>query len=99
MVAVEPPTRRGGGGSRPMARAGPSGRAWGAATAGARVNMEPEIGRAGVEGSEEETMFEAIETVVIGTSLTELSDDVVRAGLEVARAAGARVCLVHAFQP
>jgi len=44
-------------------------------------------------------MFEAIETVVIGTSLTELSDDVVRAGLEVARAAGARVCLVHAFQP
>ena len=28
-----------------------------------------------------------------------MSDDVVRAGLEVARAAGARVCLVHAFQP
>jgi universal stress protein E len=44
-------------------------------------------------------MFEIIDTVVIGTSLTELSDDVVRAGLDVARASGARVGLVHAFQP
>lgn len=44
-------------------------------------------------------MFETIDTVVIGTSLTELSDDVVRAGLDVARASGARVGLVYAFQP
>ncbi len=44
-------------------------------------------------------MFEFIDTVVIGTSLTELSDDVVRAGLDLARACGARVGLVHAFQP
>jgi nucleotide-binding universal stress UspA family protein len=44
-------------------------------------------------------MFEPIDTVVIGTSLTELSDDVVRAGLDMARASGARVGLVHAFQP
>jgi len=44
-------------------------------------------------------MFEFIDTVVIGTSLTELSDDVVRAGLGVARASGARIGLVHAFQP
>ena len=44
-------------------------------------------------------MFEFIDTVVIGTSLTELSDDVVRAGLDMARACGARVGLVHAFQP
>jgi nucleotide-binding universal stress UspA family protein len=44
-------------------------------------------------------MFETIDTVLIGTSLTELSDDVVRAGLDVARASGARVGLVYAFQP
>jgi nucleotide-binding universal stress UspA family protein len=37
--------------------------------------------------------------VVIGTSLTEMSDPVVRAGLAVARAAGAKIVLVHAFQP
>jgi hypothetical protein len=43
-------------------------------------------------------MFEFIDTVVIGTSLTELSDDVVRAGLGVARSCGARVGLVYAFQ-
>lgn len=40
-----------------------------------------------------------IKTVVIGTSLTELSDPVVSAGVAVARAAGAKVLLVHAFQP
>lgn len=44
-------------------------------------------------------MLERVETVVIGTSLNEVSDEVVRAGIEVARAAGARVVLVHAFQP
>jgi len=44
-------------------------------------------------------MFETLDTIVIGTSLTELSDDVVRAGLDVARASGARVGLVYAFQP
>src|SRR5262245_39387682 len=40
-----------------------------------------------------------IQTVVIGTSLTEMSDAVVESGLQVARAAGAKVVLVHAFQP
>jgi len=44
-------------------------------------------------------MFQTLDTVVIGTSLTEFSDDVVRAGLDVARASGAQVRLVHAFQP
>jgi nucleotide-binding universal stress UspA family protein len=39
-----------------------------------------------------------LQTVVIGTSLTEASDEVVRAGRDVARAAGARIVLVHAFQ-
>lgn len=39
-----------------------------------------------------------IQTIVIGTSLSEASDPVVRAGVAVARAAGAKVVLVHAFQ-
>jgi CPA2 family monovalent cation:H+ antiporter-2 len=41
-------------------------------------------------------MLKKIETVLIGTSLTEASDEVVRTGLKVARAAGARVVLAHA---
>ena len=44
-------------------------------------------------------MLKKIETVLIGTSLTEASDQVMRAGLKVARAAGARVVLAHAFPP
>ena len=44
-------------------------------------------------------MLKKIETVLIGTSLTEESDHVVRAGLKVARAAKARVVLAHAFPP
>jgi len=44
-------------------------------------------------------MTKKIGIVMIGTSLTERSDPVVRAGLKVARAAGAKVALVHAFQP
>jgi nucleotide-binding universal stress UspA family protein len=44
-------------------------------------------------------MFDTLKTVLIGTSLTEMSDPVVRAGLDAARASGARVFLVHAFQP
>lgn len=44
-------------------------------------------------------MTQTIQTVLIGTSLTAMSDPVVNAGLQVARAAGARVALVHAFQP
>jgi nucleotide-binding universal stress UspA family protein len=39
-----------------------------------------------------------LRTVLIGTSLGEESDQVVRAGLAVARAAGARVHLVHAVE-
>jgi nucleotide-binding universal stress UspA family protein len=41
----------------------------------------------------------ALRTVLIGTSLGEESDQVVRAGLAIARAAGARVVLAHATQP
>ncbi|MFL6290750.1 MAG: universal stress protein, partial [Thermoanaerobaculia bacterium] len=44
-------------------------------------------------------MLKKIETVLIGTSLTEASEEVVRAGLKVARAAQARVALVHAYSP
>ncbi|HEY7216055.1 MAG TPA: universal stress protein, partial [Thermoanaerobaculia bacterium] len=44
-------------------------------------------------------MNKKIQTVIIGTSLTEMSDPVVESGLRVARAAGAKVVLVHAFQP
>ena len=44
-------------------------------------------------------MSKKIETVLIGTSLTEESDKVVRAGLKVARAAKARAVLVHAGSP
>lgn len=40
-----------------------------------------------------------IQNVLVGTSLTEASDEVVRAGLAVARAAGAKVHLVNAFLP
>jgi nucleotide-binding universal stress UspA family protein len=50
-------------------------------------------------GLEEIAMSRKIETVLIGTSLTEESDQVVRAGLKVARAAKARVVLAHAFSP
>jgi nucleotide-binding universal stress UspA family protein len=42
-------------------------------------------------------MLKKIETVLIGTSLTEASDEVVRTGLKVARAARARVVLAHAY--
>ena len=44
-------------------------------------------------------MSKKIGTVLIGTSLTEASDQVVRAGLKVARAAKARVVLAHACSP
>jgi nucleotide-binding universal stress UspA family protein len=43
-------------------------------------------------------MASRLRTVLIGTALTEDSDQVVRNGLRVVRAAGARVHLVHAFQ-
>jgi nucleotide-binding universal stress UspA family protein len=42
-------------------------------------------------------MSKKLETVLIGTSLTEASDEVVRTGLKVARAARARVVLAHAY--
>ncbi|HEX5719710.1 MAG TPA: universal stress protein [Thermoanaerobaculia bacterium] len=44
-------------------------------------------------------MSKKIATVLIGTTLTEASDQVVRAGLKVARAAKARVVLAHAYPP
>lgn len=40
-----------------------------------------------------------IRTVLIGTALDESSEEVVRAGVEVARATGAKICLAHAFGP
>ncbi|MES1240783.1 MAG: universal stress protein [Acidobacteriota bacterium] len=44
-------------------------------------------------------MLKNVKTVLIGTSLTEASDQVVRTGLKVARAANARIVLAHAFPP
>lgn len=44
-------------------------------------------------------MLKKFETIVIGTSLTELSDLVVRNGMKLARSAGARAWLVHAYAP
>jgi len=44
-------------------------------------------------------MSENFKTIVIGTSLNELSDGVVRTGVAVARAAGASPWLVHAYMP
>jgi nucleotide-binding universal stress UspA family protein len=43
-------------------------------------------------------MPSSVQTILIGTTLTDASDRVVRDGLRVARAAGARVHLVHVFQ-
>jgi nucleotide-binding universal stress UspA family protein len=40
-----------------------------------------------------------IRTVLIGTALDETSHDVVKAGVEVAQAAGAKACLAHALVP
>jgi nucleotide-binding universal stress UspA family protein len=40
-----------------------------------------------------------IETVLIGTTLTEASDRVVRMGMKLARSAGAKAHLVHAYAP
>lgn len=44
-------------------------------------------------------MAKPLKTIVIGTSLTEASDGVVRTGVAVARATGASVWLVHAYVP
>jgi len=40
-----------------------------------------------------------IETILIGTSLTEASDTVVRGGMNLARSIGAKAHLVHAYSP
>lgn len=44
-------------------------------------------------------MINKFETVLIGTSLTEASDPVVRSGMLLARRAGAKVHLAHAYSP
>jgi universal stress protein E len=44
-------------------------------------------------------MLKRIETVLIGTSLTAASDGVVRSGMKLARSAGAKIHLVHAYAP
>lgn len=44
-------------------------------------------------------MNKRIETILIGTSLTEASDTVVRGGMNLARSAGAKAHLVHAYSP
>lgn len=44
-------------------------------------------------------MLRKHETVLIGTSLSNLSDEVVRSGLGLARAMGGKVYLLHAFLP
>jgi nucleotide-binding universal stress UspA family protein len=47
----------------------------------------------------QEAVMKKIETVLIGTSLTAASDEVVRTGVKVARAMQARVVLAHAYSP
>ena len=42
-------------------------------------------------------MFDTLKTIVIGTSLSAASDDVVRTGVAIARATGATAWLVHAY--
>ena len=44
-------------------------------------------------------MAEKIETVVIGTAFDEDSEGVVKAGVALAQALGAKAHLVHAFPP
>ena len=44
-------------------------------------------------------MLKKIETVLVGTSLSDASDEVVRNGLRLAAASGARVYLVYAYTP
>ena len=44
-------------------------------------------------------MNKRIETILIGTSLTEASDTVVRGGMNLARSVGAKAHLVHAYSP
>lgn len=44
-------------------------------------------------------MMDKLDTVLIGTSLNEASDPVIRSGVLVARRAGARVHLAHAYSP
>jgi len=44
-------------------------------------------------------MAKSLKTIVIGTSLTEASDSVVRTGVAVAQATGASLWLIHAYLP
>lgn len=44
-------------------------------------------------------MNKKIETILIGTSLTEASDTVVRGGMSLARSIGAKAHVVHAYSP
>jgi nucleotide-binding universal stress UspA family protein len=47
----------------------------------------------------EGVMNKKIETILIGTSLTEASDTVVRGGMNLARSVGAKAHVVHAYSP
>ena len=42
-------------------------------------------------------MFDTLRTLVIGTSLSATSDDVVRTGVAIARATGATPWLIHTY--
>ena len=44
-------------------------------------------------------MINKLDIVLIGTSLTEASDPVVRSGVQMARRAGAKIHLAHAYSP
>lgn len=44
-------------------------------------------------------MVQPLKSIVIGTSLTQGSDDVVRSGVALARATGASLWLIHAYSP
>jgi nucleotide-binding universal stress UspA family protein len=49
--------------------------------------------------TEEKIMAKSLQTIVIGTSLTEASDGVVRTGVALAQATGASVWLIHSYLP
>src|SRR3954468_24372138 len=51
------------------------------------------------QGREGEGLTVSLQTIVVGTSLSAVSDGIVRTGVAVARATGAAVWLVHVCAP
>src|SRR4051794_2699751 len=55
--------------------------------------------RPAASGREGEGLTVSLQTIVVGTSLSAVSDGIVRTGVAVARASGAAVWLVHVCSP